>query len=147
LAVLLFDEDGSPTDYFYDLRDEDMLEKLGLTPEALNALKKYRPSITAYKTGGLADFTGPAWLDGTPSKPEYILNADQTARFFELIDVLGNIKPTSGETSHSDSYFDIDIHVDKLDNDYDVEQMANKIRSMIYEDATYRNVNAINQIR
>lgn len=102
---------------------------------------------TKFKTGGLADFTGPAWLDGTPSKPEYILNADQTARFFELIDVLGNIKPTSGETSHSDSYFDIDIHVNRLDNDYDVEQMANKIRSMIYEDATYRNVNAINQIR
>ena len=29
-----------------------------------------------YKTGGLADFTGPAWLDGTKSRPEYVLNAD-----------------------------------------------------------------------
>jgi hypothetical protein len=28
-----------------------------------------------YKTGGVADFTGPAWLDGTPSKPEYVLNS------------------------------------------------------------------------
>ena len=28
-----------------------------------------------YATGGLADFTGPAWLDGTPSRPEYVLNA------------------------------------------------------------------------
>ena len=31
--------------------------------------------------------------------------------------------------------------------DYDIEQMANKIRRMIYEDATYRNVNTINLIR
>jgi hypothetical protein len=28
-----------------------------------------------FKTGGLADFTGPAWLDGTKSKPEYVLNS------------------------------------------------------------------------
>jgi hypothetical protein len=35
-----------------------------------------KSDVTAYKTGGLADFTGPAWLDGTKSKPEYILNAD-----------------------------------------------------------------------
>jgi hypothetical protein len=37
--------------------------------------KKYKNGV-AYKTGGLADFTGPAWLDGTKSKPEYVLNAD-----------------------------------------------------------------------
>jgi hypothetical protein len=30
---------------------------------------------TQYATGGLANFTGPAWLDGTPSRPEYVLNA------------------------------------------------------------------------
>jgi hypothetical protein len=36
-----------------------MLKKLGLPP---------------YKTGGLVDFTGPAWLDGTKSKPEIVLN-------------------------------------------------------------------------
>jgi hypothetical protein len=46
-----------------------------------------------------------------------------------------------------DNYFDINIQVDKLESDYDVEQVANKIRRMIYEDATYRNVNAINHIR
>jgi hypothetical protein len=27
-----------------------------------------------YKTGGLADYTGPAWLDGTKSKPELVLD-------------------------------------------------------------------------
>jgi len=34
-----------------------------------------------FKTGGLADFTGPAWLDGTPSAPELVLNATDTENF------------------------------------------------------------------
>ena len=104
--------------------------------------------MQGYKTGGLADFTGPAWLDGTPSKPEYVLNAVQTERFFSLIDILEGIDTKDGsKKSTGDNYFDIEINVDKLENDYDVEQVADKIRRMIYEDATYRNVNAINHIR
>ena len=50
-------------------------------------------------------------------------------------------------TNSGDNYFDINISVDKLENDYDVEKIADKIRQMIYEDATYRNVNSINHIR
>jgi hypothetical protein len=105
--------------------------------------------FTAFKSGGLADFTGPAWLDGTKSRPEYILNADQTERFFSLIDVLERFdnKTTETKTNGGDNHFDIKINVDKLESDYDVEQLANKIRKMIYEDASYRNVNAINLIR
>jgi hypothetical protein len=102
---------------------------------------------TAYKTGGLADFTGPAWLDGTPSKPEYVLNSAQTERFFSLIDVLEGIDTKSTGKPSGDNYFDIEINVDKIEDDYDVEQIADKIRRMIYEDATYRNVNTINLIR
>jgi hypothetical protein len=106
-------------------------------------------SMVAYKyaSGGLADFTGPAWLDGTPSKPEYILNASQTERFFSLVDVLESFDPKEKGGSSGDNYFDIEINVEKIDNDYDVEQIANKIRGLIYEDATYRNVNAVNLIR
>lgn len=104
--------------------------------------------LQAYKTGGLASFTGPAWLDGTPSKPEYVLNASQTERFFSLVDVLEGLK-IDGEPKKSsgDNYFDINISIEKIEDDYDVEQMADKIRRMIYDDATYRNVNAINHIR
>ena len=100
-----------------------------------------------FKTGGLASFTGPAWLDGTPSHPEYVLNAAQTERFFSLVDVLENYKGKTGEALSGDNYFEIEINVEKLENDYDVEQVADKIRSMIYEDASYRNTNAINHIR
>ena len=107
---------------------------------------RYLARLRKYETGGVADFTGPAWLDGTPSKPEYVLNSAQTERFFSLIDVLEKYDTDSTKSS-GDNYFDIEINVEKLENDYDVEKIANKIRSMIYNDATYRNVNAINHIR
>ena len=112
-----------------------------------NQVKNKTPTYQ-FKTGGLANFTGPAWLDGTPSKPEYILNADQTEKFFALVDVLEGLSNDGKEkSSQGDNYFDISINVEKLDNDYDVEKVAEKIRKMIYEDATYRNVNSINHLR
>ena len=108
-----------------------------------------RRKFKQYKTGGLADFTGPAWLDGTKSKPEYILNADQTKAFFSLVNVLEGL---SAGTSHNaqisgDSIYDIDINVESISNDYDVEQMASTIKRMINDDARYRNNNAINLSR
>ena len=113
-----------------------------------NFSEEYLSRLRKYKQGGSVDFTGPAWLDGTKSRPEYILDADQTERFFSLVDILEGFDGKGGATEKTgDNYFDIKINVDKLENDYDVEQMANKIRRMIYEDATYRNVNAINLIR
>lgn len=44
--------------------------------------------LYSYKTGGLANFTGAAWLDGTPNQPELVLNAQDTANFIELKDTL-----------------------------------------------------------
>jgi hypothetical protein len=110
-------------------------------------LKKYLSKLRAFETGGLADFTGPAWLDGTKSRPEYILNADQTQKFFQLVDVLDGLDVKSNKNTSGDNYFDIQISVEKIDNDYDVERMADKIKQLIYEDSMYRNVNTINQIR
>ena len=108
----------------------------------------------AFKTGGLADFTGPAWLDGTKSKPEIVLNQTDSANFIQLRDILADIlhgtstlSKTGSKDRGGDNYFDIEISVENLNDDYDVEQLANKIRKMLYEDATYRNVNAINLIR
>ena len=111
--------------------------------------KEWLRKIYEYKTGGLADFTGPAWLDGTKSKPEYILNADQTKAFFNLVDVLGSLQSGNSKATQNngDTSFDIDINVESISNDYDVEQLANKVKSLINEDARYRNNNAINLMR
>lgn len=105
--------------------------------------------------GGLADFTGPAWLDGTKSSPELVLNAQDTHNFILLKDILSDIlsgtstlkKQEEGSSKGGDNYYDIEINVDSISEDYDVEQLADKIKSMIYEDSVYRNVNTINLIR
>ena len=119
---------GKVSDYSYD-----------------NMKKKF----TAYKTGGLADFTGPAWLDGTKSKPEYILNADQTKAFFTLVDVLSGLRDSKTSTTQNsgDSIYDIDINVESIGSDYDVDQLADRVKSLINEDARYRNNNTISLMR
>ena len=98
-----------------------------------------------YATGGLADFTGPAWLDGTKSRPEYVLNADQTQAFFALVDVLGSLKAGNANSSqiNGDSSFDIDINVESIGSDYDVERLATKIQEMILNSSRYRGNNAL----
>ena len=108
-----------------------------------------RLDIPKYKTGGLADFTGPAWLDGSKSKPELVLNAKDTENFIMLKDILSGVLNNTSSTQKAggDNYFDIDIQVDQIANDYDVDQMAERIKQNIYEDSTYRNVNAINFLR
>jgi hypothetical protein len=109
-----------------------------------------RKSLNTYETGGLADFTGPAWLDGTKAHPELVLNARDTQNFIQLKDILADILDGNNFTSNNSqnkqntvNTIDIDINVESIGDDYDVEQLADKIRSMLYDDATYRNVNAI----
>lgn len=99
--------------------------------------------LEAFATGGLADFTGPAWLDGTKSRPEYVLNASQTQGFLGLVNILESLKSNKTEAPRGDNYYSIDIHVDELGNDYDVDQLIERIKENIEEDAAYRNVNAV----
>ena len=137
--------------HWYEVLDQgaNLVSNEETRPSGLiNYAKIFRSqNYRKYETGGLADFTGPAWLDGTKSRPEYILNAAQTERFFSLVDVLEKYEPNEKSGKSGDNYFEIEINVEKLENDYDVEKVADKIRRMIYEDASYRNVNAINHIR
>ena len=119
--------------------------------EGQEGYNAYMKKLRGYKTGGLADFTGPAWLDGTKSKPEIVLNQKDSANFIQLRDILSEVMDSSkGSTTDQKSgnnYYEIEINVESLENDYDVEKLANKIRSMLYDDATRRNVNAVNQRR
>lgn len=102
-----------------------------------------------YLTGGLADYTGLAWLDGSKSKPELVLNAKDTENFIVLKDILSDIlKRSSSQTKNSgDNYYDFHITVEEIANDYDVEKMIQKIKEEIHKDSTYRNVNSIHLLR
>ena len=111
--------------------------------------KKKDVKLAAYEHGGMADFTGPAWLDGTKSKPEYVLNADQTRAFFTLVDVLQSLQSGTSKPSENsgDSSFDIDINVESIGSDYDVDQLAERVKNLINDTARYRNNNTTSSTR
>lgn len=107
-----------------------------------------RSDVTAYKNGGLASYTGFAQLDGTPNKPEYVLNPVETQNFLALNNTLKALKtngaldemvrnlkltrftPPSTAGLHNKSYDakfgDINISIDHVEN-YD--DLVNKMRS------------------
>ena len=103
----------------------------------------HRFKYDQFETGGLADFTGPAWLDGTKSKPEYVLNADQTKRFFDLLDFTKDIGNDNNSTLIGDTYYNISMS-NEIASDYDVDNMWDEMQRKIYENAAYRNVQSLN---
>lgn len=110
--------------------------------------------VTHYATGGLVESTGPAWLDGTPSNPELVLNSQDARNFLMLKDVLSelvgahtsNYNETDNKNSNT-SYVDIDINVDSLSSDYDVDNIANRIQEYLAENALYRNTTMVSNRR
>ena len=103
----------------------------------------------AYKTGGIADFTGPAWLDGSKTHPELVLNAKDTENFITLKDILANLLSGQGGgliNGGGDNYFTFNIDAE-IGSDYDVSKLATQIKKEIYNDSAYRNVNTINMMR
>ena len=105
-----------------------------------------------YSTGGLADYTGPAWMDGTPSKPELVLNPTDTKNFLALRDILSEATKR-GVFNHEESAvggdlnLDININVDKIDSDYDVDQIADRVKKIIVKEARSRNVTVTGRLR
>ena len=101
------------------------------------------------KKGGLHTHTGPTWIDGTPSKPELILNSRDTENFIQLKDVLADVRKNSNAFSGNggDNYYDIDVHVDQMNRDYDVDRAIDRIKTRLYQDGAYRNVNTLSRLR
>lgn len=91
----------------------------------------------AYKQGGFADFTGPAWLDGTKSNPEAVLNAKQTKLFTSMVSSLertaannSNINSVLG-SSYNIGDINTNINVEKLDNETDIDRVARQVENRI----------------
>lgn len=80
-----------------------------------------KSDVKAYKTGGLVNFTGLAQLDGTPSKPEYVLNPDDTKNFLALNETLKR------------------VNLEKLNN----SGILPKIEDMIGSNSSMMNTNTI----
>ena len=130
--------------------DDDVKVKVSIerayNTRAVSQKDRFRIS-QKYATGGLADFSGPAWLDGTPSEPEYVLNARQTDAFLKLADVLPSIMESGSSVSTlntSNITLNLEMNVDQISSDYDVDRIAGRVKDIIYNAGSYRNVNVLN---
>ena len=94
--------------------------------------------ISKYATGGLVNYTGPAWVDGTPTKPEAFLNAQDTQRIGEAAKILAQIPALNGaseniSTNIGDTTIEIHINVENIESDYDVDQMIERVKNDIID--------------
>ena len=105
-----------------------------------------RPSTSGriYEKGGIADYTGLAWLDGSPTDPERILTPYQNKLFETMVQALermsrisipsmpniGGVQTGSGSNV---SVGDIIVNVDNLDTDDDYEELAERVSSVLME--------------
>lgn len=97
--------------------------------------------VVAFEHGGLVNYTGPAWVDGTPTKPEAFLNAEDTERIGNAAKILADI-PLLNSTSLSenaissnigDTSIEIHINVESISSDYDVDQMIERVKNDIID--------------
>lgn len=103
--------------------------------------------VKKYARGGLVDYTGMAWMDGTSSKPERVLDWKQNMLFESLVKTLESMQniripvpqftmPAFGDYGQNagDNGVNIEnivVQVEKLENDADYELMADKVGEVI----------------
>ena len=94
-----------------------------------------------YATGGLVDYTGLAQVDGTPNKPEAFLSAEDTANIGAAAKLLADL-PIFNSTSNAenaastnigDTSIEIHINVENISDDYDVDQMIERVKQDIVD--------------
>lgn len=109
--------------------------------------ERYRFSSTTnswskYVTGGLVDYTGPAWVDGTKTKPEAFLSATDTENIRQMMDImnilLSNFSTPSKSTYESSSNvvspnIEVTVNVDSISSDYDVDQATERVKQNILD--------------
>ena len=77
----------------------------------------------AYASGGMNYRTGLAWLDGTRSNPEAVLNAAQTKAFLSFADDLAALRASGAITNNSNVIIDtISFNVESMSSPEDGEK-------------------------
>lgn len=102
------------------------------------------PSSRRYAKGGLVDYTGPAWVDGSKSKPEAFLSAMDTMLMRDFLDGLAlskSLVKNSLQFQPDEDKGGVKVYIDvkKISNDYDVERMVNIIKNELVKGGKYRN--------
>lgn len=117
-----------------------------------------RGGLRAYKNGGLVDFTGPAWVDGSLNKPEAFLDADDTERIGRAANILASISDllnldierdrtnyvnNDNSTTNGNTTVNVTVNVESISDDYGVDSAIERIKQDIADAANYAGSNVI----
>lgn len=134
----IFAGDGSVAVSNYDsfAQSTPVNQAIGTIYSMIAAILANSSGITAFATGGLADFTGLAKLDGSPSKPELVLNPNETKAFLSLRDVLKTQPYLSAiDTSRYDDLIrSITSHDASVDSNVTIGDINFNVQADSYED-------------
>ena len=109
----------------------------------------YNPNLKIYKNGGLVNYTGPAWVDGTSNSPEAFLSAEDTERIGNAAKLLSNIPAlnhsniSTTNSSYGDTNIEINLNIDHVSSDVDIEEMLNRVKQEIVDIARPTGTNVI----
>ena len=130
--------DAFYTKKYAKLAAKQLAEEQAMDRKHVGDKVKYGKVEKAYAQGGLVDFTGPAWVDGSKTKPEAFLSAEDTAAMRAFLDAFSMIRVPSFSSMISDSMFsdvsgftveklNIEINEAELKEDPDYEEVARKV--------------------
>ena len=94
-----------------------------------------KSDVKAYKTGGLVDYTGLAWVDGQKGKPEAFLNAEDTENIKILAEALKE-KFNKPLTILNSSRYNIEHITPNIRGLDDISAMVSSLREQPYTNIT-----------
>ena len=121
--------------------------------ERLIAADASLTSVFKYKDGGLVNYTGPAWVDGSPERPEAFLNSEDTTRIGEAAKILADIPWMDRDTDNAsvvtnnggDVSVEINLNIDHISSDTDIDEMIQRVKDEIVDVARPEGTNVILQ--
>ena len=123
-------------------KESDLTEWLGTNAQS--------SSVKRYLNGGLSDYTGYAYVDGTPEEPEGFLTAEDTRRIGEAAKILSDIPVLDRDSESStvvnnggDISVEINLNIDHISSDVDIDEMIKKVKEEVVEVARPAGTNVI----
>lgn len=104
-----------------------------------------------FEKGGLVNYTGPAWVDGSPNRPEAFLSADDTERIGNAAKLLSDIPAlnrsniSTNSSTYGDTNIEINLNIDHISSDVDIEEMLDRVKQEIVDIARPVGTNVILQ--
>ena len=99
-------------------------------------------NVKAYKSGGLVNQTGPAWVDGTFDEPEAFLSAEDTKNIGNAAKILSDIPwleragdqtTTITNNNGGNVSVEVNLNIDHISSDVDIDDVVNKVKDEIVE--------------